>query len=186
MSLLFIRHLLPNGQQGAISTVLSNILLNAEIRYGPRDHSYTILGVEVNHDGHPRTYFPYDKHILIQVSTNCINDFNRGVYQVAHEAIHCLSPVKYGEGSVLEEGLATLFSREYTQSMGYGNWTGSGNYLEAESLVSSLLQFDPDIIKKVRNVQPTISSITAEQLIAINGDIPIDLALALTKKFINQ
>ena len=185
MSTIFISHRIPNGHSWTITSKLGDILETAEKRYGSRDYSYTILGVEFNQEGHPRIWYPGNcKHIIIQISMNCIDDINRAVFQVAHEAIHCLSPEKIAS-NVLEEGLANLFAIEYTRANGHGNnWTSNGqNYTDASELVKQLISIDSEIIKKIRVVQPTISLIDKDLIRQINPNVPDELADNLTKRF---
>jgi len=185
MSSIFISHPIPNGHSWTITSKLGHILRTAEEKYGPRDHTYTILGVEFNQDGHPRIWYPGDcKNVIIQISMNCINDINRAVFQVAHEAIHCLCPTGTKTANVLEEGLANLFSVEYTLTNGNGVWTSNGQkYTDASELVKQLLSFDQEIIKKLRLVQPTISSIDKDLILKTNSNVPEDLAESLTRIF---
>jgi len=185
MSSIFISHPIPHGYSWTITSKLGHILRTAEEKYGPRDYTYTILGIEFNQDGHPRIWYPGDcKNIVIQISMDCMNDINRAVFQVAHEAIHCLCPTGTKTANVLEEGLANLFSIEYTLTNGNGIWTSNDQkYTDASKLVKQLLSFDEDIIKKLRIVQPTISSIDKNLILKTNSNIPEDLADSLTRIF---
>lgn len=185
MSIIFISQPMPNGHSWTITSKLGNMLRQAEEKYGQRDYSYTILGVEFNQEEHPRIWYPGDcKHIVIQITMNCINDLNRAVFQVAHEAIHCLSPQGKNSATVLEEGLASYFSSQYTLENGHGTWTcDKPKYREASNLVQKLLLIDPDIVKKIREVQPTISLIDKILILKTNPNIPIELADSLTLNF---
>jgi hypothetical protein len=59
-------------------------------------------------------WYPGDrKHIVIQLSVNCLTDLPRACYQLAHECIHLLAPTGRQNANNLEEGLATLFSEDY-------------------------------------------------------------------------
>ena len=185
MSAIFVSHPITDGYSWTITSKLGHILKIAEEKYGPRDYSYTILGVEFNQDGHPRFWYPGNrKHVIIQISMNCINDFNRAVFQVAHEAIHCLCPTGKKSANVLEEGLANLFSIEYTLANGNGIWSSnSQKYTDASELVKQLLSFDSEIIKKLRLVEPTISLIDKDLILKTNPNIPEELADNLTLIF---
>lgn len=185
MSSIFISHPIPNGHSWTITSKLGHILWTAESKYGPRDHSYTILGVEFNQDGPPIIWYPNNcDHVIIQISLNCMQDINKAVFQVAHEAIHCLNPIRMNEVNVLEEGLANLFSIEYTLANGHGNWASNDQkYTYASELVKQLLSFDSEIIKKLRIVQPKISSIDKDLILKTNANVPADLAVKLTAKF---
>jgi len=185
MKSIFISHPITSGYSWTITSKLGHMLNIAEEKYGPRDQSYTLLGVEFNQDDHPRIWYPGNcKHIIIQISMNCINDFNRAVFQVAHEVIHCLSPMGNKSAIVLEEGLANLFAIEYTSTHGNGVWSSvDQKYTDASDLVQQLISIDSEIIKKLRAVQPTISLIDFDLMMRTNRTIPKDLAERLTSKF---
>lgn len=182
---IFISIPTPVGHSWTITTKLGHILQTAETKYGARDYSYTILGVEFNQDGHPRIWYPGNcKHIAIQISMNCLNDMNRAIFQVAHEVIHCLSPINAQSVIVLEEGLANLFSIEYARLNGHGIWiSDQQKYTDASALVEQLLLLDPEIILKLRAIQPTISLIDKDLILQVNPNIPQALAEDLTKLF---
>jgi len=119
MSTTMIAQQIPNGFSFTLTSKLGDILNFAEAQYGLRDYSYTILGIEFYNLPNPQIWYPQDcKHIAIQLTTRCLIDFNEGIYELAHEAIHCLSPTE-GKfpATVLEEGIATYFelANELTQ-----------------------------------------------------------------------
>ncbi len=174
------------GYTWTITSQLGHMLQDAEKLYGERDSSYTILGVEVSDDTVSQIWFPGNcKHIAVQITENCLNDLSQAVFQVAHEVIHLLSPVKFGETTVLEEGLATLFSIEYPRDNSFGDKVplSGKNYMTAYTSVQKLLQIDPLIIKKMRESEPTISKIDAALITVTNSNVPPDLAIKLTEQF---
>ena len=185
MSSIFISQSTPQGHSWTIISKLGHIIRTAEEKYGLRDYTYTILGVEFNQDGHPRIWYPGDcKHVIIQISMDCLDDINRAVFQVAHEAVHCLCPTGTDNANVLEEGLANLFSIEYTLANENGVWSSNDQrYTEASELVKQLLSFDSEIIKKLRLVQPTLSNIDSNLILKTNPNVPVALADKLTAKF---
>lgn len=185
MSTIFISYPISGGYTWTITSKLGHILRTAEEKYGTRDYSYTILGIEFNQDKCPRIWYPGNcKHIIIQITIDCINDINRAVFQVAHEAIHCLSPTGTKAANVLEEGLASLFSIDYTYENGNGIWTlNDPKYEYASELVKQLISIDFEIIKKIREIQPTISLINKDLIMKINSNVPEKLADDLTKAF---
>src|SRR5882724_13157884 len=86
---------------------LSDILDDVERRFGPRDEAFTILGVEFG-VGNPQIWFPSGrKHVAIQLGAAARLNVNEALFQVAHECVHLLNPVR--AASVLEEGVATLY-----------------------------------------------------------------------------
>lgn len=178
---------IPNGFSYTLTSKLGDILNNAETLYGPRDYSYTILGIEFYNSPNSQIWFPQNcKHIAIQLTSSCLIDFNEGVYQLAHEGIHCLSPTSgIFPTTVLEEGIATYFAIDYTKKNGHGNFSNISDtrYRNAFILFSQLISLDIDIIKKLRQVQPTISLITKEEIIGASKNIPVKLAIDLTEVF---
>ena len=185
MKSIFHTNEIPGGYHWTITSKLGHILYTAEQKYGLRDQEYTILGVELNENG-PQVWYPGNrKHIIIQISNNCEHDISRAVFQTAHEVIHCLCPTGKNNSNVLEEGLANLFSLDYTREHGHGlTWqTMNQKYTDASHLLKELLAFDPDIIKKLRKIQPTISLINKALILKINPNVPAELAEKLTEKF---
>jgi hypothetical protein len=185
LATIFASNPITKGHSWTITSKLGHILRTAESVYGERDKTYTILGIELTTNGEPGIWYPGDcKDLVIQITSNCENDLNRAAFQVAHEAIHCLCPTGGRNANFLEEGLATHFSIEYTRDNGHGNWTPSvPKYSEALQFVEHLLSIDSNIIKTLRQIEPTLSLITRELLIATNQNIPPDLADNLTIKF---
>src|ERR1043166_1645415 len=89
---------------------MGHILTQAETLCGPRDTSYTVLGVEFG-VGAPRIrYLPNWRQAIVQITEACATDTVRACYQMAHECIHLLSPTDKRDITVMEEGLATHFS----------------------------------------------------------------------------
>lgn len=175
---IFIAHAIEKGYSYTITTIWPTILLSAESMYGPRDRSFTIIGVELYDGTQPQTWYPcYDsqKYVAIQLTKECNNDMNRAIFQVAHELIHCLCPKPGRHANVLEEGLASLFSEIVSKEYGSPYKADSNKYQYAMMKVSELLSHDYDIIKKVRAKTLDISSITSEQLKSVCPDLKDEL-----------
>ena len=185
MPSIFLSTPIPNGHGWTIVSKFGHILQTAESKYRERDKSYTILGIEMTSTDNPKIWYPGNcKNVVIQITSSCLNDLNRAVYQVAHESIHCLYPTGNYNPNYLDEGLATHFSIEYTQANGHGPWSsGDLKYDEALDLVKQLFSIDSDIIKKLRQIEPCIPLVTKELLLKINSKISDDLASNLTRKF---
>jgi len=165
-----------NGDEWALSSRLVQALALAESKYGERDLSWTILGLEFYQKKHPQTWFPGvfegRKQILIQLSKNSANDEKRALFEMAHEVIHCLSPrVGSDTASVLEEGLAVHFSFEYLQTAGFSikpdEYLKDKKYKKAYDHVTKLYSSNPhadDAIKAARKNAGSFSKITALHL----------------------
>lgn len=174
------------GHTWSITSRLGDILHEIEEKYGARDKSYTILGVETTSRSTPQIWFPGSrKHVIIQITENCQFDLNHAIYQVAHEAIHCLNPVPLNESSVLEEGLATYFSSQYCLSNLKGNpfIITDEKYSEAHDLVEELILLDPECIKKIRRIEPSLSKVESSLILRIVPTASTELACRLTSKF---
>lgn len=175
---------IPGGYSWTIASRAGHILRTAENKYGKRDISYTLLGIELTSEDNPQIWFPGNcGNIIIQITENCIYDMNRAIFQVAHEIIHCLCPKKLGSSTYLEEGLATYFSMEYLKENGLQMLYPSEKYQLASTLTEQLLSYDIDIIKNIRHKEPCISEISESMISEYNSQIPSDLIKKLTTNF---
>jgi hypothetical protein len=165
-TLLIAKALPPSGYTWTLTSRLGQILRLAEAQFGERDRSYTILGVEFV-ESHPQIWYPGNcKHIAIQLGVECLHNNVRACYQLAHESIHLLSPTGGGNATVLEEGLATYFSRQYVHEQFDEDWRAAiASYNEACALVEQLLKLDEQAIKHLREEEAVISRISGELLL---------------------
>lgn len=175
------------GYSWTIISLLGTILKDAEGLYGERDRSFNILGVELCDQEQPQTWYPGgwngQKDVIIQITKDCKNNLKKAIFQVSHEVIHCLCPKPGRHANVLEEGLATLFSTYESNKFGTGYHPGSLLYISAMEIVEELLSYDETIIKKARMMEPDISLITKEMLLAFHPSIKDDLLEILLKPF---
>lgn len=164
-----------------------------EKRYGRRDDRWTLLGVEFC-EGVPSIWFPGGNedpprgHITIRLGHETFFDEKRAVYQLAHECVHLLAPVKLGEAKVIEEGLATAFSEDIIEEwLGEKNkagYTKDQRYRDAASHVRQLLQVEPDAIRHLRGVEPVFSNMTAATFADADlAQVPQQLIAALLASF---
>lgn len=158
------------GNTWTLATRLGDLLKEMEYRYGLRESGWALLGVEFN-NGAPQVWFPGGfeqpprRHIAIKLSRDAFVEEKRAVYQLAHECVHLLAPVKFGNAKVIEEGLATAFSEDILE-MWFGDqnkaaYTSDSRYRDAALHVRQLLQLEPDAIRSLRRVEPAFSSMTA-------------------------
>ncbi len=175
------------GYSWTIISLLGTILKDAEGLYGERYRSFNILGVELCDQEQPQTWYPGgwngQKDVIIQITKDCENNLKKAIFQVSHEVIHCLCPKPGRHANVLEEGLATLFSTYESNKFGTGYHPGSLLYISAMEIVEELLSYDETIIKKARMMEPDISLITKEMLLAFHPSIKDDLLEILLKPF---
>lgn len=157
----------------SITSLLGEILNDAEDRYGKRDETYRILGVELSTDQEPYIWFPeYNndkKSVIIRLTDNCLKDINRAIFQLSHEVVHCLGPCQ--NSNFLEEGLATYFSEIKAKEYGSTYYANDPKYITARDLVKNLLQLNDDIIKMARKREPYISKFDKSLLLGIDPSI---------------
>ena len=170
-----------------LATRLGDMMCVAEEMFGPRDMSYTILGVEFFGQT-PCIWYPNSgngKHIVIRLSLQACNDPNRAYYQMAHECLHTLCPSGNTYSNNLEEGVACYFSWYYMdQHLGIKNQTPSEpNYLYALDLVSPILNSIPFFIRNLRDIQPYLSKVTISDLRRVNPNLDINTIHKLLRQF---
>ena len=156
-----------DGQHGwtwTLTTRLSNLLEEAERRFGPRDLQWTPVGIEFG-GGNPGVWYPggWDrKHISIRLSRHAADRPERAIFQLTHEVIHLLSPGPREEALAIEEGLATLFSLEVSCRFKVNLVYGEAAYNHAAAATKKLLDIDPDAVKRLRAKRPSFSEFTPD------------------------
>ena len=150
------------------------ILEEAELLYGPRDRSYEILEPEIFDGDHTHGEYIQRKKIKLYLSRRCADHHYYASYDLAHEAIHMLSPVFYGEATILEEGLATYFSHRYVKRRYEWNIERSPDrkYDAAMRAAAVLMATNESAVKELRARQPVISKINARLLVEMTGIEP--------------
>lgn len=153
------------GFSFTLTTYALEFLKEAETLYGDRTKDFVYGGIEFNETG-PRIWFPYNRYTVIQLTPDTANDLSKGIFQLSHEVVHLLSPLGKNETNVLEEGLATYFSKITTDKHFPGDYAINGitptNYLAPFEFVRELLAFNPNSIKELRKIQPLIGLISKE------------------------
>ena len=178
-----------SGQESGYSWTLASrlglFLHEAEKRYGKRQIEWTLLGIEFC-EGNDRSqiWYPFaeDKSIIVQLSAEAARNETLAFSQLAYESVHLLAPVgKTEKVSVLEEGLAILFSEDGAV-YGYAsheNFGSDGVGKEAAGLVKSLLEVDGDGIKKLRAQEGFFYQMTQDTFQKAGVSAPPDLINAL-------
>lgn len=175
------------GYTWTLPSLLGDMLLLAQSRFGERDHTYTILGIEYGERDRPRVWCPGNrKDLIIQLSASAKERAERACYQLAHECIHLLSPIGCSGTNVLEEGLATWYARYYmAERIGNPHWhSTTPSYTMAQQKLERLFELDRDAIRKLRQEQPTIAHFTAELLLRHYPHLGETLAHELTVPFV--
>jgi hypothetical protein len=160
---LFFAESIDGGYTWTLASRTGHILQSLEASFGPRDKSYTLLGVEFA-DGQPQIWYPGNcGNIVIQLSTSAIDNMPRAVYQLAHECVHVLAPSGRSAAPVVEEGLATVFSEDYVlRHFGIHFGTELERYARAAHDVRELVSTYPDAIKALRKVEPAFYKLNVQ------------------------
>ena len=125
------------------------------------------------------------RHVIVRITESSATNVMRAAYQMAHEAIHLLSPTGKKGTTVLEEGLATHFSARYMREhLNSRNWHATeASYTHACQLIEELLTLDSEAIRLLRQVKPSMAETTADDLVSVLPSISTELANSLTMQF---
>jgi hypothetical protein len=166
-----------------LAVPLGSMLAEIEALFGPRNHDYTLLGVEFS-GNMPDLWFPGDRgDIVIRLQELAIMDEKRARFQLAHEAVHLLDPVVGDQVTVLEEGLATFYQLQYIRREDATYGTGDRKYDAAAALAGELMARCPEAVKRLRAAGQRVSAISAELLAAACPALGRDGADALASRF---
>ena len=130
----------------------SRFLADIEHCFGPRDHSFVLVGIDIDKtpNNRPRLWFPdsgiqpddterRSRHVVIRLGSSALTDPVRARWQLAHECFHLLDPwsrrVDGRPTNWLEEGLAAWYQNTRVPE---AEWH-EGSYTAAEALVRPLL-----------------------------------------------
>ena len=177
---LFVTEFRENGSYRPITLpeYASQLLSDIERLFGPRDHSFTLVGIDIDVTlgAFPRLWYPdsgiasddpdrRSRHVIIRLTSNALTDPARARWQLAHECFHLIDPwneqVDGRPSSWLEEGLAAWYQNSRVPD---AEWH-EGLYAFAEDLVTPLMNELPNAIKLIRRERGLrISAITPEVL----------------------
>lgn len=164
--------------------ILALAIENATKKIGMPTHLRKILPVKYRNGGPDCTY-PDVHSLQVTIGNPCKVEEYRAYYQLAHEAIHTLSPVDKCDVSILEEGAATMLSHKFLAQHTEENWPSSGDdkYDEAWKKVEELIAIDPDALAKIYTAYKTLSHITTNDILRAVPNAPHYLADVLAAKF---
>lgn len=175
---------ITGGFSWTLTTRLGSILREVEQRYGRRDQSWTILGVEFSPAG-PQIWYPGNcQQVAIQLGLGALGSTSLACYQIAHECVHLLAPTGGRSAPVIEEGLATVFAEDYVKrEFCLTHVTQKDTYRHAADLVRHLLAAAPDAIDRLRAVQSSFARFTHETFVEANLAVPSALEEQLLRPF---
>ena len=174
-----------DGYTWTLVSRLGEMLYMAEDLFGPRDRSYTILGVEFVSDS-PRIWYPGNcQHIIIQLDLSAATNMFQACYQLAHETIHLLAPTGGKNANNLEEGVACYFAAYYLKTkLNAPNWRPNlPSYKRVLKRVAPILDADLDCVRRLRNYQPSFSRMCREDIHAELPNLTSDDVDFLIAKF---
>jgi hypothetical protein len=174
---------IPNGWTYTLITRLGDMLREIERRYGTRDRDWTLLGIEFG-GSRPCLWYPGDcGYVSIKLSENARTDPQRAFFQLAHEAVHLLSPTGQRNALVIEEGLATIYAHEMCQRFGVNLVEGLAEYVYAKSITQEFLNLHPDGIRQLRTRKPSFCDFSAILIHDTFPDVSEKLAADLCEPF---
>jgi hypothetical protein len=152
---------------------LSRIFKEAELLFGPRDTSYQLSIPRLTECASSRTYIVRPLRIArIYLSRDSRTTPWLASLELAHEAVHVLSPVTFNSSlTILEEGLAEWFGQRYVSRV-HGMEFERGANPKADAVmraVSTLLAKSELVIKNLRTRQPVLSKIDEKLLVEVGG-----------------
>jgi hypothetical protein len=152
---------------------LSRIFKEAELLFGPRDSSFQLSVPRFTECTTSRSFIFRPLRISrIYLSRDSRTKPWLASLELAHEAVHVLSPVTLGSRlTILEEGLAEWFAQRYAGRV-HGLTFDRGSNPKADDVmraVSTLLAKNESVIKQLRTRQPVISKIDEKLLMEVAG-----------------
>ena len=155
---------------------LLRIFKEAELLFGPRDTSFQLSVPRITECATSRSYiFRPFRTTRIYLSRDSKTKPWLASLELAHEAIHVLSPVAFGGTlTILEEGLAEWFAQRYASRVHDLSFDRGANP-KADAVmkaVSTLLAKKQSVIKDLRTRQPVISKIDEKLLVEVAGIEP--------------
>jgi hypothetical protein len=185
----FISQPLPDGTfTWTLTTNLGRFLREAEELAGPRDPSWTILGVEFfgnERDGAvPRIWYPGNcGHIAIRLTCDVAKDPARAIYQLAHEVVHLISPSGRSNAPNLEEGFASIFAHGMAERYANFRCPIAKEYRAAHEDVSALLAINRLAIREIRHFEPRLWMVTREIVARAVPGVDTQLAARLCRNW---
>ncbi|HSE22622.1 MAG TPA: hypothetical protein VLB68_13230 [Pyrinomonadaceae bacterium] len=170
------KYLLAAGDRSYEQTLMQELLRifeEAERMFGPRDASYQLSIPRITECANSRTFIFRPLRVArIYLSRDSRTKPSIASVELAHEAIHVLSPVSFGGSlTILEEGLAEWFAQRYVSRV-HGLVFERGSDPKADAVmraVSALLAKNKLVIKDLRTRQPVISKIDEKLLVEVAG-----------------
>ena len=185
-NLLFAERLSEGrGYTCTLASRLGDMLHMAEELFGPRDPSYTILGIEFEANG-PQIWYPRcRRHIIIQLSLSAATGISQACYQMAHETVHLLAPSGGRNATNFEEGVACYFAAYYMKKkLNEPSWRPPlPSYIRALEVITPRLDEDIYCVRRLRENQPSFRDMSREEISEGFPDLTPNELRFLTSQF---
>ena len=181
--LLTTEKLSEDTYKWTLTSRLGRMLQEAEYSFGPRDCSYTLLGIEFIDEKQPCIWYPRDsRNIIIRLTFLAAECMSEACYQLAQETIHLLALTK--NVNYLEEGISIYFALDYMKKE-FPDYKPdpSGKYGKALELVKPLMEKDADCIRKLRKIQPSFADMEPENIKEVFPELKPEKISCLLEKF---
>jgi len=170
------KYLLPGKDRSQEQTLMQELLRifkEAESLFGPRDTSYRLSIPRFSECASSRTLVLGPLWLArIFLSRDSRTKPWLASLELAHEAIHLISPVTFPTSlTILEEGLAESFAQNYVARVHGYSFDNNIHSKTAAVMraVSTLLAKNKFVIKDLRTRQPVISRIDEKLLVEVAG-----------------
>jgi hypothetical protein len=136
----------------------------AEQMFGRRDATWEIGQPTFTANGPNLRHALNGQTVWVELSQNAAGYWPTAVFELAHEVVHMLDPMKHYTNT-LEEGVAVAFQHMVTPAFsGVPIRVTLPTYLAAESLVVGLGMDIPLMVRTVRERYGRLSGVTTDQL----------------------
>ena len=179
-----MQQFVPVADPKALWNLQLELLHLAEQVLGPRDKTKTI-GAPSFHDDVPYTQLTtLPDGAFVVLSRGAERYLPTTIYEMAHETVHLLNPVKRDEANYLEEGIAVEFSiiaqRHFNVSI---QKPETGGYSDALRLVRLLTPSPMEVGRAIRENVGALSKATFSDLESLFEEASKGDLRALCEKF---
>jgi hypothetical protein len=185
-NLLFAERLSEGrGYTWTLASRLGEMLHMAEELFGPRDPSYTVLGIEIGPDN-PRIWYPGNcRHIIIQLCLSAATSISQACYQMAQETVHLLAPSGERNATNFEEGVTCYFAAHYMKKrLNQSSCIPTlPSYKRALEVITPRLDEDIYCVRRLRENQPSFGDMSREEISEGFPDLTPNELRFLTSQF---